>query len=441
MTYDEFEKKYIGKAVDYDGVAGVQCVDLVDQYLDNCFGITGIWCDGAEDLYNNYETYPALVKAFDRVPNTRDLVIQKGDIVIWGGGSWGHTGIGNGEGDKDWFVTLEENTLGQHEPTQLVKHRFDNDIANPCLGVLRPKEMSVANSPKAKTVKTRGVDISECQGTPDFAKLKNAVDFVIIKAGYGRYRDQVDPQFERNYAECKKYGIPCGAYWFGYATNPQDAASEARICAEVLKGKKFEYPIYYDMETDTQSNHYPFNTGIDNCSAMVEAFCSTLESYGYFAGLYISRSPLQQYIYPETAAKYSLWIAEYGGKCNYTGTYGMWQYSDNGSVSGIAKAVDLDECYVDYPKIVKEGGFNGYPEPEALKELDKLSEAWWKHGDKLDHGLYAVKARMKSLGYGYLDMSGGFGGGTEKAVNDLLRLWGYKQNGVIGKKFVDIVMK
>jgi hypothetical protein len=31
MTYDDFEKKYIGKAVDYDGVAGVQCVDLVDQ--------------------------------------------------------------------------------------------------------------------------------------------------------------------------------------------------------------------------------------------------------------------------------------------------------------------------------------------------------------------------------------------------------------------------
>lgn len=435
MTYDEFEKKYIGKAVDYDGVAGVQCVDLVDQYLDNCFGITGVWCDGAKDLYNNFETYPALVKAFDRIPNTRDLIVQKGDIVIWGGGSWGHTGIGNGEGDKDWFVTLEENTLGQHEPTQLVKHRFDNDIANPCLGVLRPKTMSGANSPKAKSVKTRGVDISQYQGTPDFAKLKNAVDFVIIKAGYGRYRNQVDPQFERNYSECKKYGILCGAYWFGYATNPQDAASEARICAEVLKGKKFEYPIYYDMETDAQSNHYPFNTGIDNCSAMVEAFCSTLESYGYFAGLYISRSPLQQYIYPETAAKYSLWIAEYGGKCNYSGTYGMWQYSDNGSVSGIAKAVDLDECYVDYPTLIKSGGFNGYPR-EAAKPLDTDGYKRGMH----DLGIVFLKQRLKNLGY-KVDDTDGFGDGTEKAVNKLLTLWGYKPNGIAGKRFAELVMK
>lgn len=139
MTYDEFEKKYLGKAVDYDGVAGVQCVDLVDQYLKDCFGITGVWCSGAKDLYNNFADYPALVSAFDRVPNTPDLIVREGDIVIWGGGSWGHTGIGTGEGNVDWFVSLEENTLGRHEPTQKVRHSFANDISNPCLGVLRPK--------------------------------------------------------------------------------------------------------------------------------------------------------------------------------------------------------------------------------------------------------------------------------------------------------------
>ena len=139
MTYDEFEKKYLGKAVDFDGVAGVQCVDLVDQYLKDCFGITGVWCSGAKDLYNNFKSYPALVNAFDRVANTPELIVQKGDIIIWGGGSWRHTGIGNGEGNKDWFMSLEENTLGRHEPTQLAKHYFDNDISNPCLSVLRPK--------------------------------------------------------------------------------------------------------------------------------------------------------------------------------------------------------------------------------------------------------------------------------------------------------------
>lgn len=140
MNYSEFEAKYLGKAVDFDGTAGVQCVDLVDQYLKDCFGIEGVWCNGAKDLYNNFSSYPALVKAFDRVPNTPDLIVREGDIVIWGGGSWGHTGIGTGHGTVDWFITLEENTLGRHEPTQLVKHWFNNDICNPCLGVLRPKK-------------------------------------------------------------------------------------------------------------------------------------------------------------------------------------------------------------------------------------------------------------------------------------------------------------
>lgn len=145
-SYDEFEKAYLGVGIDYDGIATYQCVDVVDQYWKDLFDITGVWCDGARDLYNNFNNYPALVKNFDRIPNTRELVVQKGDIVIWGGGTWGHVAIGNGEGNIDWFVSLEQNTLGRREKTQLVKHYFNssaaNDCCNPVLGVLRAKDQS-----------------------------------------------------------------------------------------------------------------------------------------------------------------------------------------------------------------------------------------------------------------------------------------------------------
>jgi hypothetical protein len=144
LNYDEFEKKYIGKGVDYDNIASRQCVDLADQYFEDCFGIKGVWVDGAKDFYNKFNNYPALVKNFNKIPNTRELVIEKGDVVIWGGGSWGHVAIGNGQGNIDWFVSLEENTLGRNEPTQLVKHYFANNVGNdgcsPVLGVLRPKD-------------------------------------------------------------------------------------------------------------------------------------------------------------------------------------------------------------------------------------------------------------------------------------------------------------
>ena len=288
----------------------------------------------------------------------------------------------------------------------------------------------------------KGIDISRYQGIPDFGKLKGEVDYIILQAGFGKYASQKDAEFERSYSECKKHDIPVGVYWYSYAKSTADALAEAAACMEVIKGKQFEYPIYYDLEEGLGA------LGRSLVSSIAATFCSALEKAGYFAGIYISRSPAQSYLTDEVCKKYALWLAEYGSRLNWNGAVGMWQNSSTGRFSSINGDVDTDICYEDYPKLIKAAGLNGYPKPKpedipesTKKELDKPEAAWWKHGDKLDHGLYAVKARMKSLGYGYLDLNGGFGGGTEKAVNDLLRLWGYKQTGVIGKNFVDIVMK
>lgn len=194
MTYDQFEKKYLGKAVDYDGVAGVQCVDLADQYLKDVFGITGVWVNGARDFYNKFSSYPALVKNFDRIPNTRDLVIKKGDIVIWNGGTWGHVAIGTGDGTIDWFTSLEENTLGRHEKTQIVKHYFNGhgsaDGCNPVAGVLRAKDQTkVLGKSKAaagveyKVTYTGGLNIRSSAGVGNKIKglLKNGERFKVKK--------------------------------------------------------------------------------------------------------------------------------------------------------------------------------------------------------------------------------------------------------------------
>lgn len=70
---------------------------------------------------------------------------------------------------------------------------------------------------------TKGIDISRYQGAPDFGRLKNEVDFVILQAGFGRYASQKDAQFERSYSECKKHGIPVGVYWYSYAKTAADA--------------------------------------------------------------------------------------------------------------------------------------------------------------------------------------------------------------------------
>lgn len=143
MTYYDFIAKYNGKAIDYDGVAGVQCVDLIDLYLRDVLGITGIYVNGARDFYNKFSNYPKLTAVFERIPNTRTLVDYPADIVIWGGGTWGHCGLANGKGNIDNFSTYEQNTLGKHEPTTLIKHTYNSrtgvNCCNPVLGVLRLK--------------------------------------------------------------------------------------------------------------------------------------------------------------------------------------------------------------------------------------------------------------------------------------------------------------
>ncbi|MBE6741285.1 MAG: CHAP domain-containing protein, partial [Ruminococcaceae bacterium] len=39
ITYDEFVKKYLTKATDYDNTSGVQCVDLAKLYIDKVIGV------------------------------------------------------------------------------------------------------------------------------------------------------------------------------------------------------------------------------------------------------------------------------------------------------------------------------------------------------------------------------------------------------------------
>ena len=212
----------------------------------------------------------------------------------------------------------------------------------------------------------KGIDVSYCQNEVDWdaAKASGLVDFAILRAGYGRETSQVDTQFERNYAACKRLGIPCGAFWYSYATSAAEARQEASVCLQVLQGKQFAYPIYFDLEEKKQ-----FALGKQVCSEMVEAFCSTLEQAGYYAGLYCSTFYLENYVTESVRNRYTVWCADYSSECGYSGNYGIWQ-KGCGTISGINGDVDLDECYIDYPTIIKNAGLNGFtkatqpPEPE-----------------------------------------------------------------------------
>ena len=277
----------------------------------------------------------------------------------------------------------------------------------------------------------QGIDLSYCQTTVDYSKLKSSgIEFVIIQAGYGRDVSQKDKMFEKHYAGCKAAGLKVGAYWYSYAVSEADAVQEAQACLNVIKGKQFDYPIFYDVEENSQ-----FAKGRTFCDTITKAFLSRLEASGYYVGLYTGRYAAQNYFSQSVLNKYALWIAEYGGKLNYDGTYGIWQNASDWKVNGISGGVDHDYSYVDYSRIIKEGGFNGYTKP--AKVLDKTG---YTKGKKTI-GVLAMKqmlieAKTKGIIKQGVNNDEVFGNGTEKAVNELLKKWGYKQNGIAGENFI-----
>ena len=202
----------------------------------------------------------------------------------------------------------------------------------------------------------KGIDVSIHNGSIDWQKVKNAgIQFAILRAGYGREMSQKDVRFEENYRNAKAAGIPVGAYWYSYAMTPEEAELEADVFLSVIEGKQFEMPVYFDLEEKKR-----IDLGKEKVSAIMRAFLEKIEKAGYFTGLYGSASSLTTRTADDIKSRYTIWLAHWTDQTNYSGNYGIWQYSDKGSVSGINGNVDLDTAYIDFPTIIKGKGLNGF---------------------------------------------------------------------------------
>ena len=207
----------------------------------------------------------------------------------------------------------------------------------------------------AFSVVIEGLDVSSYQGTIDWSAVAKTKKFAILRAGTGyNGGDNKDSKFEENYKNAKAAGVKVGAYWYSYAKSVEGAKKEATYFLQHLKGKKFEWPVYYDIEEGSQ-----FSSGIHNDIA--KAFCKILEEKKYYCGIYASGSRWSNNFDNTVRTKYTVWIAHWGvKKPSYTGTYHVWQKTSDGSVSGIKGRVDLDESYINFEPVMKSKNLNGY---------------------------------------------------------------------------------
>ncbi len=186
------------------------------------------------------------------------------------------------------------------------------------------------------------IDVSTWQGSIDFDKVKKSgIDYVILRAGYGRELDQIDNRFVENYEKAKAAGLKVGAYWFSYSESVDEAFKEAEACLYCLGGRKLDMPLYYDLEIDSVMEHMTKS----EYTQMALNFCSVIESAGYRPGIYSSVSVYQTKLDHSRLLRdgISVWNAHWSERC--TIECDVWQYSENGSVSGIYGDVDMNLIY------------------------------------------------------------------------------------------------
>lgn len=275
-----------------------------------------------------------------------------------------------------------------------------------------------------------GIDVSHWQGDFNFANAKNneGVEFAIIKAGGGDDGLYKDSKFEVNYRKCVECGLPKGAYFYGNAKSVADAKKEAEYFISILSGKKYEYPVFYDVEGKMITEN-----GKATLTEIVKAFCAAVEAAGYWVGIYSSESFFNSEINDGELTRYSHWVARWG-KSKPASRSGaetqMWQFGGETNLIRSNKingqTCDQDYCYVDYPAKIKAAGLNGYSKGDSLAPAKKSNAeianeviaGKWGNGTER-------KERLTGAGYNYAEIQDIVNGKCrvtpKKSVDELAR--------------------
>lgn len=189
-----------------------------------------------------------------------------------------------------------------------------------------------------------GIDVSQHNGVIAWDKVKNQIDFAILRLGWigNKENHTLDTKFERNYSECKRLGIPVGVYLYNYCNNTETAKSGANWTMKMLNGKNIDLPVYIDMEDVSIKN-----LGRNILTDIAIAFNSVIESSGLWAGVYANLDWFNNYLNKDIIKnKYTTWIAHYtSGTDKHKGEYDIWQNSSEGKINGINGKVDTNYMY------------------------------------------------------------------------------------------------
>ena len=209
----------------------------------------------------------------------------------------------------------------------------------------------------ADSLKVHGIDVSSYQKDINWKKVKSAeADFAFIRAGYRSSKTgelHEDKMFEKNMKAARKAGIMKGVYFYSQAITPEEAEEEADYLLKLVEPYDVEMPLAIDFEIyeggrldqAIQTGNMAYASAYHD---IVLAFCDRVEKAGYESCVYASYDMLTNYMDSNMIGdEATIWVAQYGGKCDVEGEYMYWQCAEDAEISGIKGTVDHDIWYIE----------------------------------------------------------------------------------------------
>lgn len=239
----------------------------------------------------------------------------------------------------------------------------------------------------------KGCDISHYNSPVDWNKVKNQIDFVILKLGNigDNKKFWLDEAFETNYNSCKALGIPVGVYVYCYINNLDNAKLAGQEVANYIKNLNLELPVYIDMEDNEIKVE-----GKEKLSKLVTIFNEEIEKVGKWAGIYANLDWFKNYLNEDLRKRFTTWIAhvEFPNDTDkYKGQYDMFQYSWKGRIDGCNGNNGNVDMNVMYRNLITEiNGNQPIPQPQPTPEPTPQPILKYKVGDKVKVSSYYISS-------------------------------------------------
>ena len=234
-----------------------------------------------------------------------------------------------------------------------------------------------------------GVDLSEHNPNIDFTKMKNnGIEFVILRAGYGKLISQKDKLFEDYYNKAKQAGLKVGCYWYCYAETQQELLIECQVFLELIKHKQFDYPVFLDIEEQKTFL-------IQDLEETVIKGLTILENSGYFVGIYCSNYYLDKY-FQKLIPRFVTWVANWNNNpLSVLNRRGIHQYVVEKNILFHDKDLDYNMSNYDYSIPIIKMGLNGYPKKQENIQHE-INDCTVKY-NQLQDGVKSIQNKLKNV--------------------------------------------